>query len=338
MGILAGLLGNQNPVAQWAAANHGWLSSVGAGLAQGPTLADGLANAARLGPAGQLIDQQYQKDAQDKSDREAKIKQASADLAKFPDLVKYVTDTGDTAGAFGEMFKRTSPGYGDPNYGKAPVDPTSTYAGRLQAGKEQGLTGTELGNYALTGNLPEGAKQAAPPVGYQWGADGNLAFIPGGPADPSTAGKTTEATRRNQQLATVIEPEVQSLMGDGTKPGTFDALANGWDQARDAGGDAVRVLGQGPSPAYQQAKNSLKTIIASYLYSVSGATANPGEVENQASVLTPRPGEDPNSIADKKRRIQVMVDAVRAAATGKPINIDGPSGGIDDLLTKYGVQ
>jgi hypothetical protein len=190
------------------------------------------------------------------------------------------------------------------------------------------------------------SKTETVPAGYRANPDGTYSFIPGGPADPSTAGKTTEATRRNQQLATVIEPEVQSLMGDGKNPGTFDALANGWDQARDAGGGLAMGVGQGPSPAFQQAKNSLKTIIASYLYSVSGATANPGEVETQASVLTPKFGESPAAVADKKRRIQVMVDAVRAAATGTPIDIGSPNtpaqtGGsgdpdLDRALQQYG--
>jgi hypothetical protein len=131
-------------------------------LAQGPTFGEGLANAARLGPAGQLIDQQYAKEAADKADRENKIKQSAADLAKFPDLVKYVTDTGDTAGAFSEAFKRGAPGYGDPNYGK---DPADTYSGRLRIGKEMGLTGTDLGTYALTSKLPGGNQTARAGVG-----------------------------------------------------------------------------------------------------------------------------------------------------------------------------
>lgn len=168
-------------------------------------------------------------------------------------------------------------------------------------------------------------KTEAAPTGYRYDPTGNLSFIPGGPADPSTAGKTTEATRRNQQLASVIVPELTSLIGDGSpqNPGTFDALANPQDQMRAMSGDAGMAVGLGPSPAYQQARNSLTTIVASYLYSVSGATANPGEVEKQVEVLTPKIGESAESVAAKKLRLQQMVKAVEAAATGTPIDITG---------------
>lgn len=174
-------------------------------------------------------------------------------------------------------------------------------------------------------------KTESAPTGYRFGTSGNLEFIPGGPADPATAGKTTEATRRNQQLASVIVPELKSLIGDPAQgiAGTYDALANPQDQARAMGGDFGMALGQGPSPEYQQARNSLTTIVASYLYSVSGATANPGEVEKQVEVLTPKFGESAESVAAKKARLQAMVQAVEAAATGTPISIGGPS--IPDL-------
>lgn len=39
---------------------------------------------------------------------------------------------------------------------RAPVDPTETYQGRLDAGQAQGLTGNDLATYALTGKLPGG--------------------------------------------------------------------------------------------------------------------------------------------------------------------------------------
>lgn len=179
---------------------------------------------------------------------------------------------------------------------------------------------------------PDKPSSASVPAGYRPSASGGLEFIPGGPADPATAGKTTEATRRNQQLAKVIVPEAQSLLGQNGQGGMFDALANGQDQARDAGGGLALGLGQGPSAEYQQAKNSLKTIIASYLYSVSGATANPGEVETQASVLTPKFGEDPKSVAAKKARIAQMVQAVVEAAKGTPIEV-GASPAAGQVLT-----
>lgn len=46
-----------------------------------------------------------------------------------------------------------------------PVDPTSTYEGRLTAGQQQGLTGVDLTTYALTGKLPGGNQTARAGVG-----------------------------------------------------------------------------------------------------------------------------------------------------------------------------
>ncbi len=206
-----------------------------------------------------------------------------------------------------------------------PATPSET---EVKGGILQGLVNDHKLTDQQLVDLATGNKPREAPTGYQWAPDGkSLEFIPHGPADPSTAGKTTEATRRNQQLASVITPELHSLLGDGTpqNPGTFDALSNGWSQAADANipfvGRPGRMLTSGE---YQQAQNSLKTIVASYLYSVSGATANPGEVDNLVSVLTPQFGENPTSVAGKKARLQQMVEAVQAAATGAPFVADKP--------------
>lgn len=94
---------------------------------------------------------------------------------------------------------------------KEPVDPTSTYQGRLQAGRDQGLTGTELATYALTGNLPgdrNNSKFGNTPVmatdgkgnwiAVQPGSDGStnqMQFPPGFHPDPGgLAGTKTTAT------------------------------------------------------------------------------------------------------------------------------------------------
>lgn len=147
-----------------------------------------------------------------------------------------------------------------------------------------------------------------------------------------TRDKVDEYTRKNRSLATVVAPEVKNLLGDGVTPGKFDALASAKDQYLETGGNAVKswtgldVSNYATGADYQSAKNSLKTIVASYLYSVSGATANPGEVETQTTVLMPRPGEDPGSVADKKRRIQTMADAVKQAAAGGGAEGQNPQG------------
>lgn len=139
---------------------------------------------------------------------------------------------------------------------------------------------------------------------------------------PLTAPKTkppNEQQQRDNKLYSVVAPELAIVEKN------FDALSNTRDQAlsaiphgSDFGADYLK------SPDYQRASNSLKTIIASYLYSVSGATAAPAEVENQANILTPKPGEAQASVDDKKARVRAMVEAIKnGGATAAPPSGNG---------------
>ena len=323
MGLASLLLGDKNPLSQFVAENRNAIRGFSAGFGQGTNLNEGLsagAVGANLNAPLDDIAAQQRKAAEE----QAKQKNQTVEYLrqKFPDLGAALDSGAPMNEVWNEALNRMKP--------QAPGDPASTVQGRQQLAEQYGLQGVEAQTYVLTGKLPDGVKPVAPPAGYQWNADGTQAFIPGGPADPATAGKTTEATRRNQQLAKVIVPEM-------------DTLAKNWQALSDVGNQAAGSsdLTAGlSSPQYQQAKNSLKTIIASYLYSVSGATANPGEVENQAAILTPKFGESPESVADKLKRVQTMVQAVVDAAQGTPIDVGNgaaPAGGVDDILAKYGL-
>lgn len=122
---------------------------------------------------------------------------------------------------------------------------------------------------------------------------------------PLTEGKpgklATEGERRNRSLYSVVEPELKIVEKN------FDALADIKNQAL----SRLPFSEYATTPEYQQAANSLQTIVSSYLYSVSGATATPDEVKKQTSILTPRPGESKPSIESKKRRVRAMVDSIR---------------------------
>lgn len=48
------------------------------------------------------------------------------------------------------------------------------------------------------------AQEKAPP-GYQWGPNGKLQYIPGGPADPEFAGKLSDARRKPSDAAPTIK-------------------------------------------------------------------------------------------------------------------------------------
>ncbi|RVA05994.1 hypothetical protein EN939_28120, partial [Mesorhizobium sp. M7A.F.Ca.CA.002.05.1.1] len=130
-----------------------------------------------------------------------------------------------------------------------------------------------------------------------------------------------EQQQRDAKLYSVVAPELKIVEDN------FSALSNLSDQAlsavphgSDYGADYLK------SSDYQRASNSLKTIIASYLYSVSGATAAPAEVENQASILTPKPGEAKESVNDKLARVRAMVDAIRSSRGGGDAPAGEPTG------------
>lgn len=131
----------------------------------------------------------------------------------------------------------------------------------------------------------------------------------------------TEQQLRNKQLYSVVLPEL------GIVEENFSALSQAANQA---GGALPAGSNFVTTPQFQRAKNSLRTIIATYLYSVSGATATPQEVDNQAAVLTPAAGEDQSSIDDKMSRIRNMVDAIRI--------VTGETSTADDLKSKYGLD
>jgi hypothetical protein len=113
MSILAALLGKENPAAQWAAQNRGWLGSVGAGLGSGTTFQEGLANAAQMGPQGQRVDDAYRVAEAEKAERAKQINQTAQYLAQtFPDLAEAVNAGMPMDAAWNEAMKRSQPGYG----------------------------------------------------------------------------------------------------------------------------------------------------------------------------------------------------------------------------------
>ncbi len=142
---------------------------------------------------------------------------------------------------------------------------------------------------------------------------------------PLTGGKPqkllSEAERKNQSLFSVIKPELKVVEDN------FDALTDPSNQVY----SKMPFSEWKTTPAYQQAANSLQTIISSYLYSVSGATATPEEVRKQTEMLTPRPLESKESIANKKQRIRTMVNAVAQAGSLPPMEAPAATGNDADI-------
>ena len=143
--------------------------------------------------------------------------------------------------------------------------------------------------------------------------------IVGAPIVTGTA-KPTEQQNRQRQLYEVVQPELSIVKEN------FPALSQLGNQAA-AMATPQAVQGFLTTPEYQRAANAMRTIIATYLYSTSGATANPGEVENQVKVLMPMPGESPEAVADKLRRVETMVESIKTVGGPMPPggSVNGPA-------------
>lgn len=192
----------------------------------------------------------------------------------------------------------------------------------------------QTGEYTTDPNAQQ--EMPAAPSGYQWNQSGALDFIPGGPADPKMKVDNkppTEAQQRAASLTHVVEPELK-------------VIEDNWEQLKDGGNQSaasVDINGWKPlqgytSPGFQQAQNSLKTIISSYLYAISGATANPGEVQNNIDILTPKFGESQQSQNAKKDRVRQMVEAIKMQAKGGlATEAGGGDGEIEGILSGLGI-
>lgn len=276
-GLASLLFGEDSDAAKWTGSNSNTLLSLGSALLSGgPRLdfsgvASGAAQDDRRRAAGAEWEQQAKTDNQTK----AYLRQ------KFPDLADQVDAGLPVSEAWNEVFRRQQggPAIKPMEINGQLVDPT---------------TGKVLGDYR------DPAAGPASPSGYRASADGGLEFIPGGPADPSTQAKTTEAQRRNQQLASVIAPELTTV-------------ETNWKALTDLGNQTTLGVA---SPEYQQASNALGTIAQSYLYSVSGAAAPAEEVRKIVDSVTPKIGESKASADQKLRRVKQMAQAVIDAGGG----------------------
>ncbi len=122
-------------------------------------------------------------------------------------------------------------------------------------------------------------------------------------ATGGAGGKVTEDQAKNRQLYQRTTQQLPIALQ------AFDSMGKLGNQVGNLTGASWLT-----SPEFQRGDAALKDIAASYLYSVSGATANPGEVANLMQTLRPRIGESEGAIADKKARIQQMVESINMRA------------------------
>jgi len=134
---------------------------------------------------------------------------------------------------------------------------------------------------------------------------------------PNTPAAKTVDQLKNEQLYNVVTPELKTL----TK--NWGELGSRQNQIFAAIGDAKVPFtnigipkGSVTGTEYQLAETSLSVIAASYIYSVSGATASPDEVKKTVSALMPAFGEGEEQKKAKLDRIKIMVQEIGTRAKG----------------------
>ena len=290
MGLAEVLFGAQSPIAQWAGQNQNFLGAVGAGLGQGQNIQSGLSAGLAAVPGAKALDREHAEKLKAEAKIEAQTNATQAWLEKkYPDLAQMVQAGMPVSEAWNAAMERMTPQQTDypAEYDLFKLTQTDPeFAKYLQSQKPAGSLPTSYQEWMLAQENPEyGATLAS-----------------------SSTKPPTEGERRNQQLASVIGPELESV-------------ETNWQALTDAGNQmkGAEINGDRPglaltSPEYQQAINSLSTIVASYLYSVSGATATDEEIKRQVNLLTPKLGESKASADAKLDRIRTYAQAVEQAA------------------------
>lgn len=191
--LLNALLGQQNPLAQWASGNNNFLTALGAGIASGPDLASGIGAGLRAAPQAKMLDMQVAEQRADKARQEQQQNATKAFLQeKAPDLAQLL-DTGIPMGeVWGEYMRRQQP---------TTTEMKNPY---MSAGDGQ-FFNWQTGEFVSNPNAKP--DRPNPPSGFQWSADGSsLERIPGGPEDPAVNNPAAAVNieRLNSQTDNVI--------------------------------------------------------------------------------------------------------------------------------------
>jgi hypothetical protein len=211
-------------------------------------------------------------------------------------------------------------------------------AGQLQVAR--GNLGVAQQNLGLRGQeLEYNRTQGKAPAGYRFKGDGSLEAIPGGPA----SSKTENATEGERKAATLL----QRLEGSQRQLDTALAAAPGAAKPEllsSAVRGAKLLPGSEPlantltSEKRQQVEAAQLDMLDAALTLGTGAAYTKEQLEGYRKSYFPQIGDDKATVADKKARLQNVIQAAkiaagRAAPKGGSAAPSAPN--IDSLLDKY---
>ena len=169
-------------------------------------------------------------------------------------------------------------------------------------------------NYDKTQNTVNGAKA---PSGYRYTANGNLEFIPGGPADLTANASTKLTEDQGKATGWLVQAEnafknMKAATKDdksSAKPGFNDALAAIPSfGATEALANSMRGANR---QKFMQAASSLSEAL---LRAATGAGVNRDEAIQKVRELTPQFGDDDELIAQKEAAIPAYIESLKVRA------------------------
>ena len=167
-------------------------------------------------------------------------------------------------------------------------------------------------NFQAGENAKSRANQAkAAPSGYQWGANGALMPIPGGPADPNTKPLTTDQGNARLYGKRMTESD-KILMGlEAGDKLAYNPLKAKLAITAPAGfSDAISYYND---PQTQSATQAMRDFINATLRRESGAAISASEFDNAIKQYFPQPGEPKELREQKRRNRQIAIEGISAA-------------------------
>lgn len=137
--------------------------------------------------------------------------------------------------------------------------------------------------------------------------EANSAAAARGTASGSGGPKPNEAQQRDAKLYSEAAPQLKIVNE------TFDALTS-LTNAPGRGLEAATGSQGAVGSDYQRGKNAINNIVANYLYSTSGATASPQEVDKRAAIVMPNLSDGQKVKDEKRARLAAMVEVMRQGA------------------------
>lgn len=296
IGEMLGLGGN--PFYDIFASNRQALSGALGGAAANP--ADPWGGATQGAVQGQRADDAFATSQKAEAERQRGLNSTIEFMRQkgYGDLVSAVEGGGlDMGTAWGEALRRSAPKTGE--------------AFTLGAGEVRYGPNGEMIAQGPEKGMGEG------PASYQEFLLGqqNPAYAASLAAKNAATSKPTDAQRRAGSLYSVVEPDAKLLLGtDPSNPGIFDALGDGGSQVWNAGIGGIAPFRGLASQDYQKATDAVTSIVQSYMYVTSGASAPAEEVSKNVALLTPQFGDSKERKEEKKRRLATYVDAIRRSS------------------------